>query len=238
MLLYAIHPLLNVVIYGIAKRTLLLSVMITSVLYGVIMFFVPGGGGFYYNQLVGFIVIYFIIAYLKIYLPTFMENKRINLILCICSFVLLICEIAGTDYLCLKINRLSHQLGHWRTFSNPPIVLCSITLLNLFRTLRFNSRTVNYISSCSMLIYIIHENWLFREYLRTDYFRWIYYAFTYDKLLLWCFLLALVSFAASLTVAAIYKKTIQGRIYWLSDRIYAVLSRCGNAILNFVLKLN
>ena len=89
-----------------------------------------------------------------------------------------------------------------------------------------------------MLIYIIHENWLFREYLRTDYFRWIYYAFTYDKLLLWCFLLALVSFAASLTVAAIYKKTIQGRIYWLSDRIYAVLSRCGNAILNFVLKLN
>ena len=44
VLLYAIHPLLNVVIYGIAKRTLLLSVMITSVLYGVIMFFVPGGG--------------------------------------------------------------------------------------------------------------------------------------------------------------------------------------------------
>lgn len=237
LLLYAVHPLLNIIIHGVPKRSLLLFVLGSSVIYCFLIFLIPAGG-FYCNQFIEFIVVYFIIAYCKLHLKSLMEDKKLNLIVCIGSFMLLMCEIVGTNYLGLKIGRFSHSLGHWRTFINPIIILCAISLLNLFRTLQFNSRFINYISSCSMLIYIIHENWLIREYVRTDYFRWVYYTFSYDRLLLWCLFLAIISFVASLAITVIYKLAIQKKIYALSDKIYAVFSRYGKKIIDSVLKLN
>ena len=237
LLLYAVHPLLNIIIHNTTKQAFLISVLISSVMYCIVDFVLPGTS-FYFNSFIGFVVIYFIVAYVKLNLKSFWGNKKENLLLCACSFFLLLLEIAGSNFLELRISGLNHLTGHWRTFTNPLIIVCAITLFNLFRMLRIDSRIINYISSCSMLIYIIHENWLFREYVRTDYFGWVYYRFTYNQLLLWCFLLALISFVASLTIAILYKSFLQKLIYRLCDRIYVILHKLEKTITDFIFKLN
>ena len=77
LLYYAIHPALNLVINAVDKRTLLLTNSVLIVLYCVISY-VMGGYLFYYNALIGFVVIYFVVAYVKKYLRNMVLSKKFS----------------------------------------------------------------------------------------------------------------------------------------------------------------
>jgi len=79
LLLYAIHPLLNIIIKSVKKETLLCFNLTFFILYNC-MGFVMGNSLFYFSMLIGFIGIYFFVAYIKVYLNESSSNNKTNVI--------------------------------------------------------------------------------------------------------------------------------------------------------------
>lgn len=236
LVLYAIHPLLNKIIYSFSKRTLAGIIIAGVVAYCLVDFVIPGDS-FFYSGLIGAAIIYCIVAYMKLYLKEYCAKLKLNFLVLLANMVLLIVLILVSDYLGLKINALSHIMKHWRSFRNPLIFLCALSLFNIFRKLKFENKYVNCISSCSLLIYVIHENPLFREYVRTDYFGWVYRTFTYEHLLMWDTVLAVLSFLGSLLIALLYKRTIQPLLYKICDKVSDASCKGCNKLLDYIAKL-
>ena len=91
---------------------------------------------------------------------------------------------------------------------NPCNFFIAVTAFNLFGKLNLKSRAINFISSLSLLIYVIHNNVLFRYETVAYAYSFIYHKFTYSHIALWCLAGAAVTSILSTGVAALYKITI------------------------------
>lgn len=175
LLIYAMHPLLNIIIKNVNKVTLLKINIVLFILYCMIngTFIVY----YYYTDLVKMIVVYFIVAYVKLYLCKFVKNRKLNILLfCLGSFGLIIL-IAFTNLMGVKFAFFYNKLLMWATLTNPFIILIAITLFNLFANtnVKISSRIINYISSLSLIVYLIHENILFASYIKPHIFiKWYF----------------------------------------------------------------
>lgn len=235
ILLYLTHPLLNIVINKLNQHELLRVNFLFVFIYCVIQFFVPGA--YYYNHLIGFIVIYFIVAYSKKYLNQLNKNNKIN-VLCI---ILSICINASTvlfmNFLGLKISYFSDKVLYFSdNLVNPCYVVFAISVFNLFYNKAFfnKNKYINYISSLSLIYYCVHENQLFREFIRPYFYKT---TFLYGHILFWTFIEAIGLFIFGLVISIIYKETIQKIVYYLSHKIYIIIKSIYNKIEYILLKI-
>lgn len=234
ILFYMIHPILNKIIKSLNQKQLLRLNMIFIVLYMVINFII--NDKFYYNQLVGFIVIYFMVAYVKLYLKKFSENQALNICVMIIMIILNIMLVVGTNYLGLNIYYFHDKVLHWdKTLLNPLYVILGITLLNIFNSKKFYNSFINYISSLSLLYYIIHENMLFSDYIKPIFYE---YVFQYGHILAWIFVEAFILFVVGMIIAMIYNKFLQKRLHLLMNKIYYILRININKIENKLLEFH
>ena len=162
VLFYMIHPFLNAAIRGVSERTLLTFCVIVFVFYGF------GGLFFDWNlgmsNLAWFVIVYLIVAYFKLYQSDFCNNKKVNAWVFVFSAVLFV-ALATANY-CL----------HWNVilplFYSPVFFPLIFSGFNLLRMANFHSKTVNYVASCSLYFYCIHENVLVRDVLRVDFYNY------------------------------------------------------------------
>lgn len=231
IMLYIIHPYLNKIIKSVDKKELLKINVFFVALYSIIQFLLPTK--FYFNNLIGFIEIYFITAYVKLYLKKFKSNIKINSIL---LFIAIMCNtvlLVLTNYLGLSIELLSNKVLMWNNLANPFYIIIAITLFNIFERYSFNNKTINYLSSCSLLFYMIHENLLFRNYVRPLLFLNEQLQFILFK----CALVAVIIFIISMVLSLIYKSTIQKIVYKCSSIILRKLSLVYEKIEEVLLKI-
>lgn len=173
LLFYIVHPLLNKVLNNIEKQTLLRMDIIFVILYAVIGF-ICKTELFYYNNLIGFIGIYFCVAYCKKYLQTTLfKNRKVCFFLFGIGLMGHLMLMIITNILGLKINYFSHKLQQWHTIINPFFILMAFAIVILSLHYNFSSKIINYISSLSLHIYMIHTNRLVRDKLRFDIFEYI-----------------------------------------------------------------
>lgn len=177
---------------------------------------------FYYTLLVGFIVIYFMVAYMKLYLNDISNSKKANLIILVVSIILNTALILLTNYLGLQIPFLSNKMLYWNSIINPFIILISLTLFNLFKNYKFYSKLINYISSLSLLIYLLSENLLFKRTFFVKLYSFIYEQFTYNYISLWVLLIAIITFIVSIICTALYKETISKFIKEICNKVYKI----------------
>lgn len=234
LILYIIHPYLNYVIRSLKKENLL-RINIFFIMVYCIITWILGGEKFYYNKLIGFIIIYFIMAYVKIYLPNFKKNKEINkklLLLGISGFfgVLIITDILG-----LNIKFFSNKMLHWKNILNPFSILIGITLFNLCSSKYFENTFINYISSVSLLFYVIHENGLFRFYTKPLFYQ---YVFNFGNRLAWVLLEGIILLIYGIIMSIIYKNTLQKIVYKVTDKFFYISCNIWNHIEKILLKLN
>ena len=81
-----------------------------------------------------------------------------------------------------------NKLLRWSTFCSPFLLITAISMLNIARNIHFNNKIVNYISSLSLLIYIIHENQLLRTFYRPLMWNYVYNQFGYVDILFCMFI--------------------------------------------------
>lgn len=170
ILFYLIHLGLNEIIFKRTQQELLIIIFLMIGLYFGINYIKQGS--FFASPLIEFSTIYFVISYIKLYLKEFSKNLKKNQLLLIFSIVGIPMLIILTNFLGLNISFFRDKLQYWNTNNSIFLLLTAIGFFNIFRAKCFINRKINYISSLSLLIYIIHENLIIRTYLRPTI--WIY----------------------------------------------------------------
>lgn len=236
ILLYIIHPFLNIIIHTLEKERLLYINIFIIIVYCGIQFILPYK--YFYNLLVGFISIYFMVAYSKYYLHNCCTSINFNKKVLIVSSTALILLILSTNSLGLRIGILSDKLLHWCTLINPFILLIAFSLFNLFKRKSIFSKRINYVSSLSLFIYLIHENMLFRRNIRPYIYQFIYDTFSYDYILIWTTIIAMVTLLISIIAAVLYKEIIRKLLQRVSDFIYEFFIKVGSNIFKYLMKFD
>ena len=215
-----IYPFINLIIKHLDQRKHLIVASTLFIAYFLLGFFDKfpwASKGTYW------IVMYFVMAYLRLYGARFCNSKKANIIALVSTIVVHIGFLILSNY--IFINSGEWGTMYWNGYNNPLLFIIALTSLNLMKQTRFSSRVINYVSSFSLLIYVIHENLLFRTYLRPLIWEWIYLNLGYDLLFLWIFLFALALFAAAFIVAIIYRYTLEKPIHKLSDWLLSIIKR-------------
>lgn len=224
LLFYPMHPYLNRLIGQLSQKALLRASLVLSVLYLGINF-LNFFGDFFASQLILWVTIYFVIAYMKYYLPGLSGSVKCSLVLFGIGFLGTYGLILLTNFLGLHISRFQNDLLRWNVNWNPFVIIMAIGLLNLARSIHFESRTVNRIAKLSMLIYIIHENTLLGLYYRPLMWQWVYLHPGYQFILLWAFVLAAIVFAFALIAGFLYQSTLQKCTAKAVNRLYPLLQK-------------
>ena len=217
-----IFPFLNMIIERQSQRQLLRIVFISSLLWIFISYVI--GTHFFYTHLMAWIAIYFIIAYVKLYMPQFQNSRKANIINLLIGILGPIGLIFITNYLGYRISVFSTKLLYWNNNNSPFGILTALGALNLCRQMKFKCAFVNYVSSLSMLAYLIHENILFRSYTRPAIWRWIYNTFGYSHIIICILAFSIALFVLALIASAIYKETIQKLTSRVAMKIYNRIS--------------
>ena len=224
-------PFINLVIKNINKRKHLIISIVFFIGYLVVGALVAFP---FYSKIILWTGIYIIVAYFKLYGKNFCNNTKINLVMVIVCLLLNALYVIASNYLGLKISFFSNKL--LKFWQNESFVnfLIGFGLFNLFAKLQFKSKFVNYISSLTLFIYIIHDNYLFRAYIRPLIWKWIYSTLGYNLVVVWALLLVLVLFVSSIILSIIYKETIRRLITKISNTLYKFLSSIFSKTVDFV----
>lgn len=227
MLLYAAHPFLNMIIEKLPQNRLFALSATLMVLYTGINFIKET---FFSSRLIIWIAVYFAVAYMKKYLPEFVNSRKKNIRLFIIAFVCNITLILATNWVGLHTTAFKVDMNHWINISSPFLIAMGAALFNLMRNVHFSSRVINYISGLSLLIYIIHENVIVRTCLRAFIWHYVYNRFGFDHLFLIIFIYTVALFAASMAAAAIYRLTLERFVVKAADKATPLLSKAYHKI--------
>lgn len=219
ILFYLLHPYLNMIIEKVNKRDHRRIIIFSFIVYGLLQFL---GEIAFYSKLLSFIFIYFIVGYMKKYMSELMKDKKKNAIYFVVSLavfvgVLLVLCFAGLNVHIGGLD-ISDNMLRLNTLGNPLIIILCLSLFNLLSCIEVESRLIRYLSSISLLIYLIHGNSLLKEKF-VHFFKYIYDTFTYRYIALWSIVLAIIVFTASVLIATIYKFTVQRIVNVLSKKI-------------------
>ena len=99
-----------------------------------------------------------------------------------------------------------------------------LSLSNMLRCAKFCSKTVNYLASCSLFFYCIHENALSRGVLRVEYYKYVLPLCpeAYEGRVFLCFAIWLV---AGYLLALIYKVSFSRINDFISEKLNALWNK-------------
>lgn len=224
-----VYPFLNIIIKTISKKLHFIGGFGLFILYGVLAFFIsiPGECTFML-----WISIYVLMAYFKMYCPKFTSSTKVHLVIFLIGLILHIMFIIGTNRYGLKHPNQGIYTTRWNSNQNTFLVLIAYGLFQVFRNLKIKSSFINLVSSLSMLVYIIHENIIFRQYYRPTIWHWIYNNLGYNLILLWIFGFVVLLFLLSCLLAYLYKKFIQKYVFKASDFIHKIIMKGADFIIS------
>lgn len=225
LVFYPLHGLLNKLIEQMNQKMLFRIAMSLILIFVIINFFMTS---FFATELTLWFSIYFFMAYIKRYCYRFTTNIKANCLVAAISLGVFIGIIVLTNFLGLYIPIFANKVLYWRNNCNPFMILFCITLFNIALNLdvrKKRGKCIQQIASLSMLVYLIHENIIVREYYRPCIWEYIYKNYGYSYLLLWVVGLAVTIFVLSTIVAYVYKHSIGILVYWISDKLLENLKK-------------
>lgn len=236
LLFYLLHPFLNQLIKNMEQKALLKTALFLLFLYVCVNYIFAGS--FFSTYLILWVTLYITIAYMKYYLVDLSNNTKVNIIMLLIGFAGNISIVLLTNYLGLHLGVFRNWLLRWNTSCSPFLILIAISMLNIAKNVCSYNKTVNYISSLSLLIYIFHENQLLRIFYRPLLWNFVYSQFGYEYILFWLFVLVIIVFGFGLIASIIYKNTIQKIVANLCNRVYPSLQKIYGIIEHKILKFH
>lgn len=236
LLMYIIHPLLNKIIDNINQKSHLQYSIIFIILNVIINFVFRD---LYYNTLlVGFIGIYFITAYFKKYMSNIIRNKKFIVITFLFGIIGWIGVNGIINIMGLRYGIFYNKMQYFNHILNPFYLLIAFSLFFMFKQFNFKNKFVNYISSLTLLIYLLHANPFLQYYYKYIIFGKIYKTFTYNNIVLWIVLWAAILFVLSTIAAIIFDKILRPIIQKISQMILWLLKKIYSKIEMMIFKLN
>mgnify|MGYP003370227273 FL=1 len=173
VVLYLFIDYINPVIKGLDKKKyfqLILLLLLLLLLWCIIPSFTLGKPG--YSPFVWFVLIYLVAGYIKLYPCKFMSNFKVNFILGILFYLIVLFSFIIFDYLGIPDAFFGKGATHFAQTNSIFIFLSSIFLFLAFKNIKMkNYKLLNIISSTTFGIYLIHDNFLMREFIWIKYFK-------------------------------------------------------------------
>lgn len=145
-LFYLLHPACNMVLEKLNKQQLLNVVLLLMFLYSIMQFVKPSY--LFFTPLVGFITIYFYVAYNKLHLPKFSQNHKANGFVMLGCVVILILMNLTNNFIGLRISSYRFEMARWNNYINLFVILLGISTFNLLtRCLRL-TRALLWFGGC------------------------------------------------------------------------------------------
>lgn len=218
MLIYSAHGLFNVLIEAMNKKMHCTLCLVMSVLF--LLLSTVKNDAFFNTNLMVFSTIYFVVAFIKRYRTDFVYNRGMNRAVLLACSVLLVGSIVVINYAGLKTRVLSSKVLALAKTCNPLIVGIAISGFHLSIGRNFYSKEINYVSSLSLLIYLIHENIILRM-LRPA--AWELFTVNFNGVNVVVRTLALAAFVwlFAFAMASIYKIFVEKQINRVADRMYS-----------------
>ena len=152
--LYLLSPLINIPLKTASAKTKLFFIIILLLISFVFGRFVPSlSDG---KNPLNFVLIYYLGNFLRtaVKLPSWNVKKLLYLYL-ICNVLLFVSIFISNLYI-PKIAHIINQLFY--PYNSAGIMINSILFFLIFTKLKFNSRLINWLSSSSLAVYLLHEN--------------------------------------------------------------------------------
>lgn len=220
LLFYMIHPFLNRMIEQLSINE---HLALTSFLF-VIYFIIPvlpleEINLFFANEFVIFLATYVIVSFIEIYKNEWTENLKFNECILFVSIISYVVLILCVDFLGLRTNYFLNRLVRWNMNNSLFMFLIAFSSFNIMKKKKFINRSINYLSSLSLLVYIFHENLAFRRYLRPVIEFSILNRFGIEHAFICAVCMAVSLAILSFIISAIYKKCFTKIVSKLSSII-------------------
>lgn len=220
LLFYLLFPMLN----GIIRRMNQVQLFRCTVCLMVLYIFLGGmTGRFFATDLTLWVAIYFVVAYIQKYLKKVADDKRINSKMLLFNTVCFVGAILLTEFAGLHISFLSEKMTLWLKNGNPFEIFMALAVFNIARNVHFRSKTINCLSGCSLLIYLIHGNIILKTHVRPAMWEYVYKNYGYSHVILWLFALTIVVVVTTAAIAALYSLLIQTHVNRASDKLFVFL---------------
>ena len=161
ILLFFFAPMLNA-IKSVSKRRYIIILLLWSVItfyFGYLWKSSLNSTG--YNT-INFMFLYLIGQFIALYMPN-LKMYRIKLIL---LYIINSLIIAGIGIVILKVKIDLEWISLLSVpYNSPFVVLGAVLLFMIFRTFSFQSKSINWLASSALAIYLLHCNAVVREYL-------------------------------------------------------------------------
>ena len=214
LVLYLVSPFLNIFIKKIDKKNYEKLLLVLFFILSIIPF-ITGNKTYVFNDgynLSNFIYMYLIGGYLRKYPIKESYIFKIlskNLYRLVLLFVFILCFMI--NYMNTKtfgllsssntvLGLINSNYSHiYNVYSNPFVIIQTISFFLIFESIDFKSKIINKISSLVLGVYFIHENGFVRTYL----YKWLRIdngIVTSYKFILYVFLMALLIFVCSLII--------------------------------------
>ena len=215
---YMLHPLLNRIIRCLDKTALGIAAMLLFVQSFILLFVQLKAPGI--NKLLCFVSIYFAVAYFKFYGDRFTQSKKLNIIVLVSSIILYFAMRVAVNFIGLKIYG-SEECPLFALFhiNNPIILAFSLSLFNLANRKQFVCKPINFISSLSLLFYLIHHNNLFAKFIQPKWHAWFVRQFGGNLIVADMLILSLILFVCGMLLSALYVFTLGRATDFISLKI-------------------
>lgn len=237
ILIYLIHPLLNVAIESLNKRELLRVCTFGYLLFCCIALFTKSNLTNIFVKLIAFIILYFIVAYIKNYGKLFLcdnINQKVGTLLL--SVFLFLSYIALYNVLGVEKNVSIAGLG----FCNSIALFVSFSLFSVFCNIDIKSKIagkiIPFIASLSLIVYLTHFNG-YTLVMPLKMLKYIYAEYTYEYIGFWICGIFVVYFTVNVIIAGVYKLVFQKYCHKLFDYLCKPIHRIVEASLNALEKL-
>ena len=215
VIFYLLYPLLNKFLNKLNKKQHLGVLIFLFVFYSI--------PGLVFNfqittsSFVGFIIGFVVVDFLKKYHADFMNSRRKNILGFILFFTFFIVLIILRNYISLTCPAF-FKIVIFDEWNFLILLVSMICLFNVFNSLKFKNKVINYLSSCSLLVYCFHDNDLFRTIVRPDYFNFVL-GQHFSLYPLWIMLWTVGTFVVGYHLSILYKETIQKFTGYLSLKL-------------------
>ena len=206
ILIYLIHPYINYVIEKLSQFQLFCIVSSFVLLYSVYVL-ILGGDYFYYNELIGFLSLYFITAYFKKYSNNKLSSKK----LCILILLPSLLWIIGSVFLAIlaaNVASFSNKSLWLNKFINPCFVAIALGLVSFANKRKFYLASINYLSSLTLIVFMLHNNKLVRTIVEIDFYNKIFlrdgFEFWIPAVLMYFGISIILSFGLSFILGKIF----------------------------------
>ena len=223
LMLYAIHPAINLALEKAGKRGHAAAMVVLCLLYMILP--LAKADLLWWNRFFVMVTTYVLVAYCRYYLADALRGFKAGWGAFIVGTFATAASVALLELAGLHVGALADKMLHFAHDGNPFVFLSAFGLFNIMRARPFVNARLNRVAGLMLLVYLIHENLIFKRYMRPCAWALIHDNLGYDLLFVWLGLFALGLFVVALLCAWIYTKTLGKAVNPVAQRIEGVVRR-------------